>query len=380
MKKNSIKYLIYIFSIQFLLVSCNENETAVDFNFTGNISLSTSSITLFDDDSDVTLTFSPTEVKPDVTLQSVDILKGFPNGTATGTATVTGNTAIFSTSIFKPLFSKDRTGNLEFEAIANLSDGTSLSRVFTISVSRAGSISIEGTDAGTLTKIPYQSPDSIYVVMINNSVDHKNATELLEWKKSKMGSYVTDGFTFNNSANDTLKLMNSNTIFDRYSAMIGDTIYLRYILDNSITKDTLSSKIAIVSQLMGDSKTVAMGSSDVISYNLISGDTSNPEITYEFPRTIKGTASSGIMFVKSSLTTTENETLFDSGDLFDTKNQFDSGTKTTDLSNVDTNDYYSYSVERDGKIYYGLLKIVSLTDPGKTFEKINIEFKEGKFL
>ncbi len=380
MKKNSIKYLIYIFSIQFLLVSCNENETAVDFNFTGNISLSTSSITLFDDDSDVTLTFSPTEVKPDVTLQSVDILKGFPNGTATGTATVTGNTAIFSTSIFKPFFSKDRTGNLEFEVIANLSDGTSLSKGFTISVSRAGSISIEGTDAATLTKIPYQSPDSIYVVMINNSVDHKNATELLEWKKNKMGSYVTDGFTFNNSANDTLKLMNSNTIFDRYSATIGDTIYLRYILDNSITKDTLSSKIAIVSQLMGDSKTVTMGSNDAISYNFISRDASNPEITYEFPRTIKGTASSGIMFVKSSLTTTENETLFDSGDLFDTKNQFDSGTKTTDLSNVDTNDYYSYSVERDGKTYYGLLKIVSLIDPDKTFEKINIEFKEGKFL
>lgn len=376
MKKNNIKYLAYILLIQLMVVSCNDNESTIDFNYTGNISLDRSSISLFDDNYDLNITFDPTKVKPDVTLENVEILKGFPGGTTAGNANVSGNTATFSTAILKPFISNKSTGDMKIEAVATLSDGSKISRGFTISVTNAGTISIEDIKGETLSSIAFQSPDTVNVVMANISLSHSSATEMLEWKKNNAGTYAQEAFTFNNTQNDTLKLFGANSIFNKYSAVAGDTIYFRYILDNTISKDTLTSKIAIVSQFMGEAKSVVFADNGVTNINLSSGETnltSGFEISYVNPTTLNG--SSGIMFVKS----TDNQ-LFDSGDLFKAKAQYDAGTPSANLTGIAYDDLYIYKIDRDGKTYYGLVKIGDLVNPGTNAERLNVQYKEGMFL
>lgn len=373
-----------------LIVSCEDNSEP-SFVLTpveGYLETSITSITNLDQNFDIEMNYEPllTSSIDKVDIFKVTIETGEPKTSdLVGQATINENVVSFNTSILSPFFNSEDTGTMLLETLTTLTNGETLTNGFSIDVTKASDLSIEDNESNVVENFPFQSPEEINVIMKNTSLSSPNAVETLEWKKFDRGTYTADTFVFNNSTDDTLELSGANSIFNRYGAVIGDTIYLKYTLNNGSDIDSTVKKIAIQSQFMGDTQTVVMGNDDTMELNLSAPDSTTPEIVYEAPTTIKASATSSIEFVKSTLSYADSDQLFESGDLFKAMEQFDSGTTITELNSIEGRDFYFYKITREtapGEItdYFGILKIDSIVDSGANYEKINISFKEGKFL
>lgn len=363
------------------ILSCSEDEEGIGYGDLGaNIILNTSSLTNLDENH--TMEFSLITAD-DVSVTGMEVTKG----TNTSSATISGETATFNSSLLGTLNGNEEDG-IDISVVSTLSNGIPYSKDFTVSVSKALSLE-KGLDA-----ITYDTAveDTLIFTASTKSAVIDNIS--LEWKSGKEGTYAptTPLGSPLNVDGDTIIFSNFTDASYGYNLAVKDTLYYRFIATSGTLTDSLETYMPIISQTFDASSKVVL-SSDVTKNKLnldtatfyTDTNTEDGEIVFKSPTGFEKEGSTDIDFIKVGDLSGESEyyntvdKLFAEKDLLIAQRLYDDGTKLTEVTEVEKGDLYIYKITRD-VTEYGMIKIGDIvsTNGGTTLTEISIEFGEAE--
>lgn len=356
----------------------------------GYATLSDRHISVFDTNEDLAIKFYTAE---GVTVQSVDILQ---DGAVVGSATVSGETATFSSSILgaSPFQFEDEdgvmhsTGSFPIRIRTTYSNGEVSEDGFRVSVDHAVEL---GDDNPTETNL-----DSLSTRVLEYSVStHAAAVDgvTLMIKKNEAGTYADSGVTALPTDEGAVEI--SETNYETLGLTTGDTLYYKFTATSGSLMDSASSYVAVNNKEFAVSNE-GMLSSDLSmnQYNLYTGEVSadgdeDGEIAYTDPTGFTVINGADLDFVKVAddyFETTGEGVVFAREAYNDA-----AAVKLTTVANVSNGNVFVYSTMRDvldedgeptgdQEVVYGILKIGAVsttTVDGVTVTSFDVENMEG---
>ena len=315
-----------------------------------------------------------------VQVESVEIISA--EGSPITTATVSGETATFSTSTLgdlEAILNSEDEGSIPVRVVSQLSNGKELSDPATITVYDA----IE-FDEDNPTNVRFMDSTSselgystfTYAATIDNVS--------LFWKKNADGTYADTGAVLDTDE-DAIDLADID--YDAYDLAINDTLYYKFVVESGTMSQSIETKIAILPQTFGDSHTAMLSSdSSMDSYNLGDGEYTDADVEIKFLNPSGFETSSGIDFVQVTIPAgmTASEYVAEAN-LFTAETEYNDGTKLTSDDEVIMGEVYIYKVIRENEdgvdiTYYGIIKIGDTTVTNGVVTSFEFEYAEGTIL
>lgn len=366
------KYLNISWSLLLVLglSSCEVEDDDIrdePVNIGGYAVLSDNHISVFDTNEDLGINFFTAE---GVTVESVEILQG---GTVIGTATVSGETATFNTSIF---------GELEADSYpvrirTTYSNGNVSEDPFTVSVDHAISLGDNPTET---------TMDSLSTVELSYEVSTFGATVddvTLSVKEGSEGTYQATGLDLS-TEEGTVVVSDIDLAGLGIALAVNDTLYYQFTATSGTLSDSAESYVAIVPKAFTNSNSATISNdADADELDLATGEVSADagEIVFLDPRGFAATADSDITFVKVT------EDFWASADVLSAKEAYEAGVAVSSVTPVADGEVYVYKVTRDvededGNVetltYYGVIQIGDVVVVNDTVVSFDVEYMEGR--
>lgn len=379
--KTYFKYISLCLVLAIGFASCESDdgyrEDPVDLE--GYAYLSNRSISRFDRNSDLSIKLQTAE---GVTAETVEILQG---GEVIGTATVSGETASFNTSILGNFVFTDEdgvvheTGSYPIRIRTTYSNGNVSEDPFTVSVGKA--ISLDSDNPTTTTM------DSLSNVSLSYEVSTFSATVdnvSLMLKKNTDGTYIESGVDLS-TEEGTVVL--SETNYEDLDLQINDTLFYKFTATSGTLTDEVVSRVVITPKAFTNSNSVTL--SDDMSMNelnLATGEmfaegSEEGEIRFLEPTGFEVINDADIEFVMV------DEEFFDDADVLSAAAEFALGTPVTSVTDLENGDVLVYRVTRevedeDGNTetltYYGVMRIGNVTVVNGEAVSFEIDYAEGR--
>lgn len=355
------------------LASCDTEDESIDTkNIGGYATLSTRSVTVFDTNEDLNINFFTAE---GVTAESVEILQ---DGTVTGTATVSGETASFSTSMLGDFTFEDEdgeissTGSYPIALRTTYSNGNTSLDYFTVSVGHA----IELGDNPSETNMDDWAEEELTYEVGTFAATVDNVT--LEVKEGSEGTYQMTSQVLPTDGEGTVVVGDIDFAALGMNFQVNDTLYYRFTAHSGSLTDSASSSLAITP------KAFMTSGSGTLSSN---AEMSDLDFDLEY------LAPTGFQVVEGS----DLEIVALPADYFDTidegvisaREAFMAGTKVTSATNLQNGDVFAYSatrvIENEDEeevevTVYGIITIGEVTNTnvdGETTTSFVVNFSEG---
>lgn len=343
-------------------------------NLGGYAVLSDNHISIFDTNEDLSIKFFTTE---GVTAESVEIIQ---DGAVIGTATVSGETATFNTSIL---------GELEADSYpvrirTTYSNGSISEDPFTVSVDHAVSLGDNPTET---------TMDSLSTVELSYEVSTFGATVddvTLSVKEGSEGTYKPTGLDLS-TEEGTVEVSEIDWEGLEIDLAVNDTLYYQFTATSGTLSDSAESYVAIVPKAFTTSNEATL-SSDLASnqLNLATGEVSadgdeSGEIAFLDPIGFEVINSADLSFVSVP------SDYWDDADVLSARELYEAGDPVTSVTDLSDGDVFVYKATRpvldeegvptgETTIVYGVLRVgavTTVTADGETVVSYDLDFQEG---
>lgn len=355
------------------MASCDTDDDIRDEprDLGGYATLTNSSISVLDTNSDLNIGLY---LAPGVTAETVEIIQ---DGQTVGTATVSGETASFNTSILGDL----EAGSSESIRIrTTYSNGNVSEDPFSVSVSHAISLGEDNPTQANMDEIDAVTL-AYDVFTFSASVDNVE----LELKKNEAGTYADSGVVLPNEQGEG-EVVLSETNYETLNLTVGDTLYYRFTVSSGSLSDTAESFVAVVPNEFESSHSATLSSDPAMNQLDLSTGDSFADGAEEGD--IRFLAPSGFEVINSNMAIVEvSNGFFADADVISAREAFEAGTPVTvSPANLENGDTFVYRVTRDvenedGEVetftYYGVLEIGNITSVDGTVVSYEVNFAEG---
>ena len=343
----------------------------------GYATLADGSITRFDQNETLSIEFYTAE---GVTAETVEILQ---DGEVIGTATVSGETATFDSSILGDFTFPDddgvphETGSYPIRIRTTYSNGNVSEDPFTVSVGKV----VTFGDNPSETTMDSLSTRVIEYDVSTFAADVDDVTLML--KKNEDGTYIDSGVAVS-TGEGAVEL--SETNYEDLDLGVNDTLYYKITATSGNLTDSAVSSIAIVPKAFQNSQTVTLSDDPLMNeLNLATGEvlpegSAEGEISFMAPRGFEVINDANIDFVQV------DDSFWSTADVLSAKAAYEAGTPVTSATDLEMGDVFVYQVTRDvededGNVeqvtYYGVFRIASVTVVNGTAVSFEIEYAEG---
>ena len=223
------------------LASCDTEDESIDTkNIGGYATLSTRSVTVFDTSEDLNINFFTAE---GVTAESVEILQG---ETVAGTATVSGETASFNTSILGDFTFEDEDGNISSTGSypialrTTYSNGNTSLDYFTVSVGHAIELSSDNpseTNMDELDEVELAYEVGTFAATVDDVT--------LEVKEGSEGTYQMTSQVLPTDGEGSVVVGDIDFAALGIDLQVNDTLYYKFTANSGSLSDSASSSLAI---------------------------------------------------------------------------------------------------------------------------------------
>jgi|25_taG_2_1085351.scaffolds.fasta_scaffold02345_3 hypothetical protein len=380
--KKYLKPISLSLIIAFGFASCDTDDEAFDnelVDLGGYATLSDNSISRLDRNTDLNIKLFTAE---GVSVESVEILQ---DGSVIGSATVSGETATFNSSILGDFTFTDEdgaiqeTGEYPITIQSMYSNGNMTNDPFTIEVNKAISL---GEDNPSVTTM-----DSLSSVELTYEVSTFSAgidEVTLEFKKNNDGTYADSDMDLSTDEG-TVEL--SETNYEDLGLGVNDTLYYRFTAASGDLTDVVSSHVAITTKDFQNSNSVTL-SKDLnmnqlnLQTGVISADgTENADIKFMEPTGFEVISDSEVSFVKA-----DNDFDLEEADVLSARAAFENGNEITSATSLVDGDLFIYKDTReiedeDGNIetqdFYGVMEIGNVNSVNGNVVSFDIEYSDG---
>ena len=344
-------------------------------------------ISVFDTNEDLSVEFFTAE---GVTVESVEILQG---GEVIGTATVSGETATFSSSIFGAFEFEDEdgvihdTGSFPIRIRTTYSNGEVSEDPFSVSVDHAITLGDNPTET---------TMDSLSTRVLEYEVSTHAATVddvTLMLKKNEDGTYADSGLGSLSTDGGSVEI--SETNYETLGLTVGDTLYYKFTASSGSLTDSAESYLAVIPKDFQTSHSAELSSDLTMNQlNLWTGEVTadgdaDGEIAFLDPAGFTVINDADISFVPVP------DDYFEGADVLSAKELYQAGvtagTDVTSATNLTQGDTFVYSTTRpvldeDGEptgetvTVYGVITVDSVTTTtvdGETVTTLDLSFAEG---
>lgn len=367
--------------IAFGFASCETDDDVFDNDLVdlgGYAQLTDQAISRIDRDSNLNIQFYTAE---GVTPESVEIIQ---DGEVVGNATVSGETASFSSSILGDFTFPDddgvdqETGSYGVKIRTTYSNGNVSEDPFTISVDKAISL---GDNPTSTTMDSLASVELEYEVS-TFSADVDGVT--LELKKNNDGTYANSDVDLSTEGG-TVEL--SETNYTDLDLGVNDTLYYRFTALSGSLTDAVSSQVAITPKAFQNSNSVTLSKDlGMNQLNLQTGAISadgveGADIRFMEPIGFEVIEDSGASFVKAN-----DDFDLEDADVLTTRTAFEDGDVVTSATNLVDGDVFIYKDTReiedeDGNVetedFYGVFEIGNVNSVNGDVVSFDIEYSDG---
>lgn len=379
--KTYFKHISFCLVLALGFASCESDdgyrEDPTDLE--GYAYLSNRSISRFDRNADLSIKLQTAE---GVTAETVEILQ---DGEVIGTATVSGETASFNSSILGEFTFMDadsvvqETGSFPIRIRTTYSNGNVSEDPFSVAVKKV--ISLDSDNPTTTTMDSLASVNLIYdVFTFSATVDEVS----LMLKKNSDGTYIPGGVELS-TEEDTVVL--SETNYKDLDLQVNDTLYYKFTATSGTLTDEVVSTVAITPKAFTNSNSVTLSDDTGMNeVNLATGEvfaegSEEGEIRFLAPTGFKVINDADISFVMA------DEDFYADADVLSAAAEFALGTPVTSVTDLESGDVLVYKVTRevedeDGEVetltYYGVMKIGNVTVVNGEAVSFEIDYAEGR--
>lgn len=375
-----IKYLSLSLVLATGLSSCETDDDDIrdePIEIGGYASLTSTSISRFDRNEDLSIEFFTAE---GVSVESVEILSG---GSTIGTATVSGETATFNSSILGDYNFPDEdgvaheTGSFPIRIRTTYSNGNVSEDPFTVSVGKVVSL---GDNPGEAT-LDSLSTRVLEYEFSTFSADIDDVTLML--KKNDDGTYMDSGVELSSEDGE---VMLSETNYEELNLNTNDTLYYQFSASSGTLSDDVESFIAIVPKAFQNSQSVtlsddaSMNELDFATGDILGEGSETGEIRFMDPMGFEVVNDANVDFVQV------DESFWDTADVLSARAAYEAGTPVTSATNLESGDVFVYRAMRDVEdedenveevTYYGVFRVGNVTVVNGTAVSYDIEYAEG---
>ncbi|WP_373057134.1 hypothetical protein [Zunongwangia sp. H14] len=368
------------------LASCENEDDYLEDHYKyigGYAKLTDRSLSRFDTDEDLNIDFITAE---GVTAESVEILQ---DGEVIGTATVSGESATFNSSILGNYEFPDDDGVDEEEGEYDIrirttySNGNFSEDPFTVSVGKVVSLGNAGDEYSNPTETTMDSLSSVELAYEVYTLSAPVDEVTLMFKKNADGTYTNSGVDLS-AEGGYIKL--SETDYEDLNLMVNDTLYYKVTATSGSMTDVVESMVAITPKAFSTTNSVTLTDDPLLNQlNLSTGEISaesneEGEIRYMDPVGFEVVNDADISFVE-----VESD-FFDDADVLSARAAFEAGTPVTSVTNLESGDVYVYKTTRDVEDedenvetynFYGVLRISNVTSVDGEVVSYDIEYGEG---
>lgn len=373
--KKYIKFLSFSLIAAAILTSCSKDEDENGYKpdptyIGGYANLTNRSISRFDRNSDLKIKLFTDD---GVSVDNVEILKG---GQPVGTATVSGETATFSSSILGDFNFKDEdgvnheTGSYPIRIRTTYSNGNISEDPFTVKVGKAVELDSDNSTETTLDSLSTRTL-TYDISTFSANVDSAN----LQLKNGSDGTYADSEVDV---TTDGGSISLGDTNYESLNLMKGDTLFYKFTTTSGNLIDTATSTIIVMPKAFTSNASVTL-SSDVTSNQLNFGTgevgaeaDEMGEIKFMAPNGFEAANGSNIDFVK-----VDTEDFYTTADVLDAKDAYAEGTKVKSISDAEMGDVYVYKVTRDKVDTFGIIQIGDVSQVNGNETNIDINYFEG---
>ncbi|MDT0684857.1 hypothetical protein [Autumnicola psychrophila] len=369
------------------LASCeNEEDDYLVDNYKdvgGYAKITDRSLSRFDTNEDLNIDFITAE---GVTAESVEIIQ---DGEVIGTATVSGESASFNSSILGDFMFPDDDGVDEEEGEYDIrirttySNGNFSEDPFTISVSKAVSLGNAGDEYSNPTETTIDSLSSVELAYEINTLSAPIDDVILMFKKNEDGTYTGSGADLS-AEGGYIEL--SDTDYEDLNLMVNDTLYYQITATSGSMTDVVESMIAITPKAFSTSNSVTLTDDPLLNQlNLSTGEISaegneEGEIRFLEPTGFEVINDADISFVQV------DDDFFDDADVLTAQAAFEEGDPMTSVTNLENGDTFVYKTTREVEDedenmetfnFYGVFRIGNVTSVDGEVISYEIEYAEG---
>jgi hypothetical protein len=354
-------------------VSCDTDDEGIETKDVGGYAyLSNRSITVFDTNEDLSIKLF---TAAGVTAETVEIVQG---GSVIGTATVSGETASFNTSILGAFEFEDEdgdihpTGSFPIKLRTTYSNGNVSTDAFTIAVKHAITLDKDNPSSTNM--------DDLMDVELAYEVSTFAATVddvMLEVKEGSEGTYKDTSLDLSTEG-EAVALSSIDFAALGMDLQVNDTLYYRFTATSGTLTDSASSKLVISPKAFTASGSGVLSSDDEMS-------TLDFDLEFLDPTGFQVVSGSDLELVMVA------DDYFDnvSEGVISAREAFMAGTPVTSYTNVENGDVFVYSATRqvedeDGNTedvtVYGTIKVSSVTTTtvdGNTTVYYTVSYAEG---
>lgn len=379
--KTYFKHISFCLVLALGFASCESDEGYREepTDLEGYAYLSNRSISRFDRNSDLSLKIFTAE---GVNAETVEIVQG---GEVIGTATVSGETATFNTSILGDFLFTDEdgvnheTGSYPIRIRTTYSNGNVSEDAFTVAVGKAISLDAENPVTTTMDSLSNVSL-SYEVSTFSANVDEVS----LMLKKNSDGTYVESGVDLS-TEEGTVVL--SETNYEELDLQVNDTLFYKFTATSGNLTDEVVSTVVITPKSFTNSNSVTLSNDremnqlDLETGELFAEGAEEGEIRFLEPNGFEAINGADIEFVMVE------DDFFNDADVLSAAAEFALGTPVTSVTDLENGDVLVYKVTRevedeDGNVetltYYGVMRIGNVTVVNGNVVNLEIEYAEGR--
>lgn len=335
--------------------------------------LADNNISIFDTNETLSIDFYTAE---GVTAESVEILQRPDEDSpyqVIGTATVSGETATFNSSIL---------GDLEADSYpirirTTYSNGNVSEDPFSVSVDHAISLGDNPTET-TL--------DSLSTRVLEYEVFTFGATVddvTLSVKEGSEGTYQATSLDLPTDEG-TVEMSEIDLDELGIDLEVGDTLYYRFTVTSGTMTDSAESYVAIIPKAFTNTNSATISNDpDADELDLWTGEISaeEGEIVFLDPRGFAATADTDIMFVQV------DEDYWESADVLSARAAYEEGAPVSTVTPVADGEVYVYAITRDvededGNVetmtFYGVIQVGDIVVVNDTVVSLDIDYMEGR--
>lgn len=345
----------------------------------GYATLADRSISRFDRNENLSIEFFTAD---GVTVESVEILQR-PNDESPyeviGDATVSGETATFSTSILGDFNFPDgeETGSYPIRIRTTYSNGNVSEDPFTVSVGKVVHLG-DNPEETTMDSLSTRVLEYEFSTL---SADIDDVTLML--KKNEDGTYINSGVELSSEEGEVVI---SETNYEELDLSVNDTLYYKFTATSGTLTDEVESYIAIIPKAFQNTQSVtlyddpARSELDLSTGDVLAEGSDDGEIAFLDPMGFEVVNDADIDFVQV------DSNFWATADVLSAQAAYEAGSPVTSATNLESGDVFVYQVTRevedeDGNVeevtYYGVFRIVNVTVVNGTAVSFDIEYAEG---
>ncbi|MDT0688663.1 hypothetical protein RM549_02635 [Salegentibacter sp. F188] len=384
--RNNIKYWGLCLFIAVGLASCESEEDDLKdrtSDLGGYALLTDRSLSRFDTNEELNIDLITSE---GVTAETVEILQ---DGEVVGTATVSGESASFNSSILGNFTFPDDDGIDEEEGTypvrirTTYSNGNVSEDPFTISVGKVLSLGNAADEYDNPNQITMDSLSSVSLAYEVYSFSAPIDDVSLMLKKNEDGTYMPSGVEL---STDGGYVELSETNYEELNLMVNDTLHYKFTATSGEMTDVIESTIAITPKAFTTSNSVTLTDDALTNQlNLATGEISEEGNEEGEIRFLDPTGFEVINDVDISFVEVESE-FFEEADVLTAWEAFEAGDPETSFTDLESGDTFVYKTTRevedeDGNVetynYYGVLQISNVTTVDGEVVSYDVEYAEG---